>query len=153
MSEKLPLTNTNAKIEALSMYLQGIKQEVIAKELRKTRQTIGNWKVKYNWDEHLRRLEEETRLKTFETNEARKDRMLKIHRAIQMTFAKDLREGNAEINAQSAIRSMEIEARLTGLDVQKIEISGDTPTDWIRELKEQEEEDALAKESISDSKE
>ncbi len=148
MASKIPLTN--AKIEALMMHLQGIKQEVIAKEMKKTRQTIGNWKRKYNWDEHVRKLEEETRLKAFETNEQRKDRILKIHRAIQVTFAKELSQGKAEINAMTAIRSMEAESRLTGLDIQRIQISGDSPSDWVKAL--QEDKDAVkSKRGVSSS--
>jgi len=152
MVKKIPLTN--AKIEALSMYLQGIKEIEIAKQLGKNRHTISNWKQKYNWDEHFRKLEEETRAKNIETNEDRKDRILKIYRAIQVTFVKSLQEGKAEINALDAVRAMQAETRLMGLDIQKIEIPGeDGPVDWIRVLKEAEEEDALKKERVINSKE
>ncbi|MCH8859444.1 MAG: helix-turn-helix domain-containing protein [Proteobacteria bacterium] len=31
------------------MYLQGVKEIEIARQLRKSRHTITNWKKKYNW--------------------------------------------------------------------------------------------------------
>ena len=140
---------TEAKIEALSMFLQGVTEKEISKQLRKNKNTITAWKKKYNWENHAQKLEEETRKKTFESNEDRKNRLLKICVAVQMAFVKALQEGNVKISAMDAIRAMEAETRLCGLDIQKMEISEEGPVDWIAALKRTEEEDALVKEESS----
>jgi len=139
MVKKIPIISV--KIEALSMFLQGVKEIEIARQLNKSRHTITNWKKKYNWDEHFIKLEEETRSKTFDNNEKRKDKLSKIYKAIQMIFVRDLQEGNVKISAMDAIRAIEAEIRLYGLDAQRVETTVEGPVDWIRELKEQKAEE------------
>ncbi|HDZ24939.1 MAG TPA: hypothetical protein ENH65_00305, partial [Candidatus Aminicenantes bacterium] len=94
---------TQVKIEALTMFLQGITMENIAKELKKHRNTITNWKTKYRWEDRKKEMEDrEVKLQS-ESNIERKRRLLKLATAIQGKFVKEL--ATAEIKPTDAIKA------------------------------------------------
>lgn len=110
--------------EALSMYLQGVKIKEIAKQLSKHNKTICLWKKKYNWEEIKEKLNEEAVKNARESLDQRRERMLKIARAMQSNYAKQLYEKKTKVNANEAIKAMDFEAKLEGLMIEKIEHSG-----------------------------
>lgn len=105
--------------DALEQYLQGIPIETIARSLKKNKNTIHTWKKKYGWEKYREDLNHEAKKEVMESNEERKKRLLKIAKGIQGRFVRDLE--NQEIKAMDAIRAMEFEAKLTGLDITRIE--------------------------------
>jgi len=131
---------TQVKIEALTMFLQGITMENIAKELKKHRNTITNWKTKYRWEDRKKEMEDrEVKLQS-ESNIERKRRLLKLATAIQGKFVKEL--ATAEIKPTDAIKAMEFEAKISGLDILRIEnISGISDQEAIKAAQEAKEED------------
>ena len=131
---------TQVKIEALTMFLQGITLENIAKELKKHRNTITNWKTKYRWEDRKKDMEDrEVKLQS-ESNIERKRRLLKLATAIQGKFVTEL--ATAEIKPTDAIKAMEFEAKISGLDILRIEnISGISDQEAIKAAQEAKEED------------
>ena len=129
------------KIEALTMFLQGIPLERIAKDLGKHRNTITNWKIKFNWEDRKREMEDrEVQLQT-ESNIERKRRLLKEATAIQAKFFKEIDQ--AEIKPTDAIKAMEFEAKVSGLDILRVEnISGISAQEVIKAAQEAKQEDA-----------
>lgn len=128
------------KIEALTMFLQGIPLQNIAKELGKHRGTITNWKTKYGWEERKKEMEDrETKLQA-ESNIERKRRLLKLATAIQGKFVKEI--DAADIKPTDAIKAMEFEAKISGLDILRIEnISGISDQEAIKAAQEAKKED------------
>jgi len=122
------MTRINKTIftEATTMFLQGIKINKISKTLKKSRRTIGAWRKKYRWDDQLKKLADETRKKEFETNEKRLERMLKMSKAVQGKFAKEI--NSTKITVSEVIKAMEFEARMCGMGIQRVGVSN---TDWV----------------------
>lgn len=114
--------------------------ENIAKELKKHRNTITNWKTKYRWEDRKKEMEDrEVKLQS-ESNIERKRRLLKLATAIQGKFVKEL--ATAEIKPTDAIKAMEFEAKISGLDILRIEnISGISDQEAIKAAQEAKEED------------
>ena len=135
---KKPLQQS--KIEALTMFLQGIPLQNIAKELGKHRGTIANWKNKFNWEERKKEMEDrEVKLQS-ESNIERKRRLLKLATAIQGKFVREME--TADIKPGDAIKAMEFEAKISGLDILRIEsISGISDQEAIKAAQEAKEED------------
>ncbi len=129
------------KIEALTMFLQGIPLQNIAKELGKHRKTISNWRDKYKWEDRKRGMEDREIQLQAESNRGRKARLLREATAIQARFFKGL--DKAEIKPTDAIKAMEFEAKVSGLDILRVEnISGISDQAAIEAAQEAKREDA-----------
>ena len=72
--------------EALSLFLQGVKIQEIAKQLKRHHKTIGSWRKRYHWDKAKEKVEEIAIQQARETLDERKERMLRIAKAIQGKF-------------------------------------------------------------------
>ena len=110
--------------EAMSMYLQGITIKEIGKQLGKHYRTIGNWKVKYEWAKVKSKIDEVAVKNARETLDDRRERMLKMAKAIQGNFARQLQEKKVKVNANETLKAMDFEAKLEGLMIDKVEHSG-----------------------------
>ncbi len=131
---------THIKIEALTMFLQGITLQNIAKELRRHRHTIENWRDKYGWEERKKEMEDREVKLQAESNAGRKTRLLREATAIQAKFFKGIK--TMKIKPTEVIKAMEFEAKLSGLDILRIEnISGISDQDAIRAAQEAKDED------------
>jgi len=128
------------KIEALTMFLQGIPLQNIAKEMGKHRKTISNWRDKFGWEERKKEMEDrEVKLQS-ESNIERKRRLLKLATAIQGKFVREME--TADIKPTDAIKAMEFESKISGLDILRIEnISGISDQEAIKAAQEAKEED------------
>lgn len=128
------------KIEALTMFLQGIPLITIAKELKKHRKTISNWRDKYKWEERKKEMETREVSLQAESNIERKRRLLRLATAIQGKFVTEMAQ--AEIKPMDAIKAMEFEAKISGLDILRVEnISGISDQEAIKAAQEAKAED------------
>ena len=125
--------NQEIKKEALDMYLRGIPVTVIGKKLGKNKNTIQNWKKRFNWAQYQEKFEEEQKKQAVETNEERKQRLLKLTKKIQNKFNESLPQ--QEIKPNEAIKAMEFESRLIGLEETKIKVEMDSAPIQINIIK------------------
>ena len=117
---------------AYVMYLRGEPNQRIADELGVMRQTVSDWSVRRGWNKDRESLETRIREKTQETlAEGAARRNEQYARQVEYVTAialRQIRDGQLEAQtlgeaASVALKGIELQRHILGLDVQKVEIT------------------------------
>lgn len=111
-SYKMGLTRLESRkkqIEAEFLYLQGMANDAIAREIHVNDKTIDRWQNALNWKERKRLIDEQIALKLAETATEVKERHLKIIKATQMKYVQNLQNPDYELNASAVPKFMALE--------------------------------------------
>ena len=108
--------------KAQELYLQGSTKTAIGEQLNMHRKVVEAWSKRFGWDKIRDKLRDNVKKKVQQSQEEVQNRLLTIYRNFQIKGHDLVMSGEEKITPQVALKAAEQEAKMMGLDVQRIQL-------------------------------